>query len=154
MTPQGGCSCGAVRYRLTSKPMMVHCCHCSDCQRLTGSTYAVNAIIETDRVEVTGDLSEHHVATPSGKGQTVSRCRACGVAVFSAYMIRLGKLLYVRVGTLDNPETCPPMVQIFTSSKQPWVPLSDAIPAFEEFYEFQDVWPADSLERRDALFTQ
>lgn len=130
--------------------MFVHCCHCSECQRQTGAAYVLNAIIEADRVEFEGPVSEYELPTPSGKGQIITRCQECGVAVFSSYMIRLGKLRYVRVGTLNDPDQCPPDVQIFTSSKQSWVPLNKDIPVFDDFYKFDDVWPRAALDRLDA----
>lgn len=144
---EGRCGCGAVTYQMLTPPMFVHCCHCRDCQRQTGAAYVLNAIIEADRVKVEGSITEHELPTQSGKGQIITRCRVCGVAVFSSYMIRLGKLRYVRVGTLDKPDQCPPDVQIFTSSKQDWVPLSKDIPVFEEFYDFDELWPQESLDR-------
>lgn len=147
---EGKCGCGAVTYRMTTPPMFVHCCHCKECQRQTGAAYVLNAIIEADRVKFEGPITEHELATPSGKGQIIARCRDCGVAVFSSYMIRLGKLRYVRVGTLDDPDECPPDVQIFTSSKQAWVPLSKEILIFEEFYKFDEVWPQKALERLET----
>jgi len=143
----GRCGCGAVTYQMKTPPMFVHCCHCRECQRQTGAAYVLNAIIETERVEFEGPVTEHVLATPSGKGQIITRCRDCGVAVFSSYMVRLGKLRYVRVGTLDNPDQCPPDVQIFTSSKQSWVPLSKGIPSLEDFYKFDEVWPKEALNR-------
>ena len=110
----------------------------------------MNAIIEADRVEFEGPVFEHELPTPSGKGQIITRCRDCGVAVFSSYMIRLGKLRYVRVGTLDDPDQCPPDVQIFTDSRQSWVPLSADIPVFNEFYKFDEVWPRAALDRLEV----
>lgn len=80
---EGKCGCGAVTYRMKSTPMFVHCCHCRDCQRQTGSAYVLNAIIETERVEFEGAVTEHKLLTPSGKGQIITRCRQCGVAIFS-----------------------------------------------------------------------
>lgn len=148
----GKCGCGEVTYKLASKPMFVHCCHCKDCQRQTGSAYVLNAIIEADRVEVNGPTTEHSLTTPSGKGQIITRCSKCGTALFSAYMIRQGKLNYVRVGTLDNSDLCPPDVQIFTSSKQKWVPLDPGIPSFEELYKFEELWPDASYARFKAVF--
>lgn len=147
---KGKCGCGAVTYQMKTTPMFVHCCHCSECQRQTGSAYVLNAIIEADRVTFEGPTTESKLPTPSGKGQIVTRCAACGVAIFSAYMIRLGKLRYVRVGTLDDPDRCRPDVQIFTNSKQRWVPLSDDIPRFDEFYKFDEVWPQTALDRLEA----
>ena len=147
---EGRCGCGAVTYQMMTQPMFVHCCHCGECQRQTGSAYVLNAIIEADRVTCAGPITEHELPTPSGKGQIITRCRDCGVAVFSSYLIRLGKLLYVRVGTFDHPDQCPPDVQIFTSSKQAWVPLREDIPVFDEFYKFDQVWPQPSLDRLNA----
>lgn len=148
----GACACGQLSYRLSSAPMFVHCCHCTECQKQTGSAYVLNAIIEADRVTWSGATTDHTLATPSGKGQIISRCASCGTAVFSSYLVRLGKLRYVRVGTLDKPDLCPPDAQIFTSAKQAWVPLNPDIPVFENFYEFKDVWPEDAYRRLSAIF--
>lgn len=148
----GRCACGKVTYKMATDPIFVHCCHCRECQRQTGSAYVLNAIIEADRVSHQGDTVEQTLPTPSGKGQVITRCASCGTAVFSSYLVRQGKLAYIRVGTLDDPSRCPPDVQIFTSSKQPWVPLNPDIPQFEEFYKFDDVWPADALARLRDLF--
>ncbi|MFY0691045.1 MAG: GFA family protein [Paracoccaceae bacterium] len=150
----GSCGCGDVTYSLSSRPLIVHCCHCTECQKQTGSAYVLNAIIEADRVTCTGAITEHALPTPSGKGQIITRCANCGTAVFSSYLLRLGKLRYVRVGTLDDPAQCPPDVQIFTASKQPWVPLSPEIPSFEALYEFDEVWPEASRKRFAAVFAQ
>ncbi|MEX0306331.1 MAG: GFA family protein [Ruegeria sp.] len=148
----GSCGCGQLTYQLSSEPLFVHCCHCRECQKQTGSAYVLNAIIETDRVKWTGEATKHTLATPSGKGQRITRCALCGTAVFSDYLVRLGKLRYIRVGTLDNPDLCPPDAQIFTSSKQSWVPLNPDILSFENFYEFKEVWSKAAYERLNAVF--
>jgi hypothetical protein len=150
----GTCGCGQLTYRLSSEPMFVHCCHCKECQKQTGSAYVLNAIIEADRVIWDGDTTEHTFKTPSGKGQVITRCATCGTAVFSSYLVRLGKLKYIRVGTLDDPSMCPPNVQIFTSSKQSWVPLNPDIPSFEDFYSFKDFWPKAAYARLSTLFKE
>ena len=149
---EGRCACGAVTYRMARTPIVVHCCHCHECQRQTGSAFVLNAIIEAEHVTVDGPVTEMMLPTPSGNGQVISRCAACGVAVFSNYLSRQGKLRYIRVGTLDRAEACPPDVHIFTSSKLPWVTLNSDVPVFEEFYAFEDVLPAPSLARWQALF--
>lgn len=148
----GRCGCGAVTYSLKTEPMFVHCCHCSDCQRQTGSAFVLNAIIETDRIEFDGPINEVMLPTPSGKGQVISRCVECGVAVFSSYLLRQDKVRAIRVGTLDHPEECPPDVHIFTSSKQPWVSLKSDVPIFKGIYEIQDVWPEAALTRWRKVF--
>lgn len=148
----GKCGCGAVTYSMKSKPLIVHCCHCTDCQHLTGSAFVLNAIIEADRVEFEGAVTEATFPTPSGKGQVVTSCAECGVAVFSSYLVREGKLRYIRVGTLDTPAACPPDVHIFTSTKLPWLALGSDIPVFEDGYDFAKTWPSASLERWAELF--
>jgi hypothetical protein len=146
---EGGCSCGEVRYRLASDPMFVHCCHCLNCQRQTGSAFVVNLLIEADRVEVTaGEPTDVPVARDDGTEQLISRCPTCQVAVFSLYG-RPG-LWFVRAGTLDDPSWVEPDVHIYTRSKVPWVELPDSVPAFDVFYDTKQLWPAASLERARA----
>lgn len=150
---EGGCACGEVRYRLTSPPMFVHCCHCTACQTETGSAFAVNALVESDRVEIVEGAPEA-VMTPSesGKGQQIWRCPSCKVAVWSNYGGAGDILRFVRVGTLDAPGAVPPDIHIYTRSKLPWVRLPEGVPAVEAYYKSADYWPADSLARRKALF--
>jgi len=149
---EGSCTCGSVRYRLTSRPLFIHCCHCRWCQRETGAAFALNALIEADRVEVLKGAVEV-VDTPSnsGKGQKIARCPHCRVALWSNYAGAGDAIRFVRVGTLDDPDRFPPDVHIFTSSKQPWVVLPPDTPAFPEYYRTAEQWPAESLERRAAL---
>ena len=69
---EGGCACGRVRYRLNAPPMFVHCCHCRDCQRQTGSAFVINALIETDRITIlSGEV--HPVAVPTDSGRPPSK---------------------------------------------------------------------------------
>jgi hypothetical protein len=148
---EGGCSCGAVRYRLTSEPMIVHCCHCLDCQRQTGSAFVINAVIETDRIEkLSGDPEPVSMPTDSGRPHDIYRCPTCRTAVWSDYG-RRPALRFVRVGTLDQPSALAPDVHIFTRSKQPWVGLPPDVPAVEVFYDMQKVWSPESLARREAI---
>jgi hypothetical protein len=147
---EGGCSCGAVRYRLTSDPLIVHCCHCLNCQRQTGSAFVINAMIEADRVEVlSGEPQPVLVPRDDGSEQTIWRCPTCRIALYSWY--GSGAVDFVRAGTLDDPSSVTPDVHIYTRSKLPWVTLPDSVPAFEVFYELNEVWPAASLERLETL---
>jgi hypothetical protein len=150
----GGCDCRAVRYRLGSRPLFVHCCHCRWCQRESGAAFALNAMIEADRVLLLAG-TPRVVPTPSnsGKGQKISRCPECQVALWSNYAGAGDAVRFVRVGTLDDPDLCPPDVHIFTASKQPWVILPPGAPAFREYYDRKEVWPPDSLARRAALLS-
>jgi hypothetical protein len=146
----GGCSCGAVRYRLGSAPLFVHCCHCLNCQRQTGSAFAINVLIEADRVELLADDPEPvDVPRDDGSMQPIFRCPACRVAVFSAYT--RPEISFVRAGTLDDPSAVSPDVHIFTRSKLPWVTLPESVRAFDVFYDTKAEWPAESLERLRAV---
>ena len=148
----GGCTCRAVRYRMTSKPLFVHCCHCRWCQRETGASFALNAMIESDRVVLLSGKPEV-VNTPSnsGKGQKITRCPVCRIALWSNYGGGGDAVRFVRVGTLDDPDRLPPDLHIFTASKQPWVVLPEGTPAVAEYYDRAVYWPKESLERRKAL---
>jgi hypothetical protein len=151
-TAEGGCTCRAVRYRMTSRPLFVHCCHCRWCQRETGASFALNAMIEADRVVLLSGSPET-IDTPSnsGRGQKIWRCPTCRIAVWSNYFGAGPKVHFVRVGTLDEPDRLPPDIHIFTASKQPWVILSPGTPAVPEYYDRNVHWPAESLARRQAL---
>ena len=148
---EGGCACGAVRYRLTSEPLFVHCCHCLNCQRQTGSAFVVNLLIEADRLELLGDAPQP-VDAPrdDGSKQRIFRCPACQLAVFSQYSHP--GIRFVRGGTLDEPREITPDVHIFTRSKVGWVMLPESVPVFEIYYDTRSLWPAASLERLDAIF--
>jgi hypothetical protein len=154
-TAEGGCTCRAVRYRLARAPLIVHCCHCRWCQRETGTAFALNALIETSALLLLCGGPEF-VLTPteSGKGQQIARCPACRVAVWSHYA-GLGELLsFVRVGTLDEPDRCPPDVHIYTESKQPWVVIPAGTRAYGQYYPSREVWSDESLARREALLSR
>lgn len=149
---EGGCDCGKVRYRMLTRPLIVHCCHCRWCQRETGSSFALNAMIEADRVT---NLGEEPAAallpSSSGHGQRVAYCPDCKVSVWSHYAGSGYLTKFVRVGTLDHPDILPPDVHIFTVSKQRWVTLPDDAPSYAGFYDRKTVWSRDSVERLEAL---
>ena len=149
---EGGCDCRAVRYRMTDRPLFVHCCHCRWCQRESGASFALNAMIESDRVVLLAGEPEL-VLTPSdsGKGQKIARCPVCRIALWSHYAGAGDAVKFVRVGTLDQPDRLPPDIHIFTSSKQPWVVIPAHMPAVPEYYDRRDYWPKESLARREAL---
>jgi hypothetical protein len=146
----GGCSCGAVRYELKTAPMFVHCCHCLLCQRQTGSAFAINALIETERIALTGELTRVAMPTESGRSHDIYRCPKCAVALWSDYGARPA-LRFVRVATLDQPHALTPDVHIFTRSKVPWVSLPANAKTFDVFYELEKEWPGESLARRKAI---
>jgi hypothetical protein len=147
---EGGCSCGSVRYRLTSEPLFVHCCHCLNCQRQTGSAFVINVLIEADRVELlTGDPEPVDVPREDGNTQRIFRCPTCQVAVFSEY--GRPEVRFVRAGTLDVPSAVTPDVHIYTRSKVPWIALPDSVPAFDVYYDSKILWPEASLARLRAV---
>jgi hypothetical protein len=154
----GGCTCGHVRYKMNSKPLIVHGCHCRLCQGQSGASFAVNALVEASRVEITkGEVVEVTVESPSGTGQRIARCPKCQVAVWSSYLVfggNLGELVhFIKVGTLDDPDQFPPDVHIYTSTKQPWVILHPDTQAVDEFYVTSETWPQESLERLSVLLS-
>ena len=150
---EGRCTCGEVRYRLTDRPMFVHCCHCLDCQRQTGSAFVLNAIIELERIELLSGAPEPvTVPTDSGRPHDIYRCPSCRTALWSDYGRRSGAR-FVRAGTLEDPSEVRPDVHIFTRSKLPWVSLPPEVPAFEVYYETDKLWPPESLARRRAILS-
>ena len=150
---EGGCSCGAVRYRLASDALFVHCCHCLNCQRQTGSAFVVNLLIEADRVELlAGEPQPVDVPRDDGSTQRIFRCPTCQVAVFSEY--GRPQVRFVRGGTLDEPSSVTPDVHIFTRSKLSWIKLPESVPAFEVYYDAKALWPAASLERLEAVLAR
>jgi len=150
--PEGGCTCGAVRYRLSSEPLFVHCCHCRWCQRETGSAFAINVLIEADRTETLGARPELvHTPSASGRGQKIARCPECRVAVWSNYPGLDNLVNFIRVGTLDDPDRLPPDIHIYTMSKQPWVIIPSGVPAVHAYYDRREYWPAESLGRLRRL---
>lgn len=151
-TLEGGCTCGSVRYRMSGPPLIVHCCHCRWCQRETGASFALNAMIEADRVLLVRGAPEM-VLTPteSGRGQKIWRCPGCRVAVWSNYSGAGDKVRFVRVGTLDNPDALPPDIHIYTVSKQPWVVIPAGGKAVQEYYDRGELWPDASRARWRAL---
>jgi hypothetical protein len=151
-TREGGCACGAVRYRLASEPLFVHCCHCLNCQRQTGSAFVINLLIETDRVQViAGEPQPVDVPRDDGSTQTIWRCPTCQTALFSQYTRPYVR--FVRGGTLDDPRGVRPDVHIFTRSKVEWVTLPADAPRFDVFYDINELWPPESLERAKAART-
>jgi hypothetical protein len=151
MRAEGGCDCGAVRYALSNSPLIVHACHCRDCQRLSGSVYAVNIWIEKEFVELlAGTLSKYERKGGSGSPHEVHRCSRCGTHVLNDYRRAPGSYWWVRVGTLDDPAAFAPDLHLYTRSKHPSVHLPEGVPVFEAYYDRAQVWPAASLARMEA----
>jgi len=143
----GGCSCGALRYRISGAPLIIHGCHCSQCQRQTGSAFATNMLMMSEDVSFDGAMEEVLMPSPSGTGQRIFRCPSCKIAVSSHYGGAGDLIHFIRLGTLDDPGDLQPDAHIYTSTKRPWVTLPVDRPAFEEFYNPAEVWSAEALAR-------
>jgi hypothetical protein len=147
----GGCACGAIRYRVTEKPLIVHACHCRDCQRHTGSAFVINLWIE--RKFVLADetrLKTFRVTAGTGQPHDIYYCPNCGTRLWSHYHAAPGNTILLRAGTLDDAAAITPDVHIFTRSKLPWVPLPPGARAFETMYKLADVWSDESRTRLRA----
>ena len=146
---EGGCACGSVRYRLRSDPLFIHCCHCLNCQRQTGSAFVINLMIEADRVEILAGAPQP-VEVPRDDG-TTQRIFAVRIARSQSSASTDGPNSRLCVGTLDDPTGVRPDVHIFTKSKVSWIRIPESVPAFEIYYDTKALWPAASLERLDAI---
>jgi hypothetical protein len=146
----GRCTCGGVRFRLSDRPLFVHACHCTWCQRETGSAFVINALIETSCLQVTGRTLAVMTPSDSGAGQLIHRCPDCHVALWSHYSGAGPRFAFVRAGTLEPPVPAPD-IHIFTSTMQPWLRLPEGVPAVPEYYAREDYWPDWALARRQAV---
>lgn len=152
---EGRCTCGEVRFGLTARPLIVHCCHCTWCQRETGTAFALNGVIERTAVtRLSGAPVTVPIPSNSGNGQVFARCPSCQIALWSVYSGAGPRFLFLRIGTLEEPGQFPPDVHIYTKTKLPWVKLPDEVPAFPEYYRRSKVWTAESLERREAALAE
>ncbi len=138
--------CGKVRYTLKATPLVVHACHCTQCQHVSGSAFVMNAVIGKGDVDLqSGTLKAFHFEHSS---HTTFSCDQCATNVWSEYAGYFKNCWFVRVGTLDDANLFPPDVHIFTSTRQPWVVLDDGTPCYTEFYPgLKAVWSAQSLQR-------
>jgi hypothetical protein len=144
----GGCECRTIRYKLTNSPLIVHACHCRDCQRLTGGPFVINIWIESQFVEPSPVMPKSFRLTAgTGKPHDVYFCESCGTTLWSRYHIVPGDCLFVRAGTLDTPEAVKPDVHIYTRSKLPWLSLPEGVRAFSSSYKLDEVWSNESKER-------
>lgn len=154
---EGGCDCGAVRYRLASRPMFVHCCHCTSCQRHSGTAFAMNGPIESDRLTVLrGETRRHPAGKDANDGETVVvvRCALCSGLLWSHHPAYGETVALVYAGTLDRAADFPPGAHCFVRSKHPWVGIPDDVPAAEAFYDMDACWPEASKRRLEAALAQ
>ena len=143
----GGCACGSARYKLKTAPMFVHACHCTDCQRATGSAFLINMIIHSDDLVIEGPISKATLETSTGAGRDVHYCSECATNLWTKYHFIDLPLLAVSSGTLDTPNNIKPLAHMFTRSKQPWMVLDNETPQFPEEYDPAELWPEEGLRR-------
>jgi hypothetical protein len=122
---EGGCECGAVRYRMSDHPMFVNCCHCRQCQKISGSAFAINGMIEADRIEIVE--GEDKLAGEGGQ----ARCSSCNTFLWGTHRLFGEGIKFIRLGTLDEAENIKPDAHFFTRSKHPWVTIPEDLPSFE-----------------------
>ena len=146
---EGGCSCGFVRYRVTGAPIFVNCCHCRDCQRSSGSAFAINAMIEAERVVLVGEGAPAPDNVPAGEGSM--RCPRCATTVWGTHRMFGPAILFVHAGTLDKGEALAPDAHFFVRSKHPWIALAPEAVAFEALPEGgSGLWSAEARARLQA----
>ena len=152
---EGGCLCGAVRYRLAEEPMYLQACHCTDCQTISGGAFIINMWCVESEVRFSGEemVAWENVAG-SGKGNEIFACPKCGTDIASKYEASTGRDIMVRAGTLDDARDIDPMTHIFVRSKQDWVRLPDDKPVFDAFYNLFEHWPEHSAERFRRLMKE
>jgi hypothetical protein len=127
----GGCACGSIRYVCASAPVAMLNCHCRDCQRSSGAPFASGVIVLVSATEITGTPKTHSVRTTDGRLSTRSFCPDCGSPLF-ARGEGVPEFMSIRFPTLDNQSEFQPTLDIWTSSAQPWVCLSQAIPHYAQ----------------------
>lgn len=146
---EGGCRCGASRYAVDFPwPPLTYACHCTLCQRATGSAFAQQYPVPENRFRATGALVEAEVAEPDGLSSVHRHCQACLTRLFGTSVRRPG-LVIVRAGTIDGSERITPILHIYTSTKQPWLILPAGVATFSDAAspdEFKKVW-ARHLQR-------
>lgn len=144
----GGCLCGSLRYETRAPALFVHVCHCTRCQKSSGSAFTISMLIETFNVALTqGTPDCWRITGASGTRYDITRCADCGTALWGRAHGRSEALAFVRVGTLDEPDRAPPMAHIHVGTRQRWVALPHDIPCFEEMYALDQVWSPESLAR-------
>lgn len=127
----GGCACGAVRYESTKKPLMMLNCHCRDCQQASGGPYVAGVLFAPSSFRITkGELKYYTVDSPPGGKHTRGFCPDCGSPVVG--LVGNGSpLTGVCAGSLDDPSTFQPRMDIYTSDAQPWVHMDPELKKFE-----------------------
>lgn len=147
----GRCACGAVTYRITDAPLFTHACHCTDCQRTTGSAFVVHLVLAEPDFEIEGETRMAIVPSGSGHGCELHSCATCATYIWVRYLYHKVPVIAVRGGTLDDKAAATPQAHIFARSMQPWLKLADGAPQFAEMFVRDELWPAESVHKYDTL---
>lgn len=123
----GGCLCKAVRYRISAPPIVTRTCWCRLCQYLGAGSGTVNVGFHTAATTIEGELADYSCVADSGNVMHRRFCPKCGTAMFSEAEVR-PHLIFVRAGTLDDPEVARPSMTIWTSEAPTWACIDPAIP--------------------------
>ena len=127
----GGCLCGAIRYRLDEAPVAFYACHCTDCQRQTGSAFGLSMIVRREALAlVQGEPRSYDVTLPDGRSKRGRFCDRCAARVWGE-PVRFPQVRVLRPGTLDDPGAFEPFGHIWTRSRRPWVSIPPGQPCFE-----------------------
>jgi len=125
---EGGCLCGAIRYSSDADPVMSTVCHCSHCQKQTGTSFSTIVGVPREALKVEGTPKVYNDTADSGGKVWRNFCPDCGSPVFSDCE-RIPSLLFIKAGTLDDRSWFEPGSHIWTGSKQPWVELDESLPS-------------------------
>ncbi|KAF1962301.1 HET-domain-containing protein [Byssothecium circinans] len=146
---KGGCFCTKTRFRIDAPPLFCHACHCSDCQKQSGSVYGCSATVLTTDITCGSQPPKiDKTVRPSGQERSVASCELCGTVLWATgdmSPITTG----VKVGVLDHPEIMEPDFHCFVENKIPWVILPEGARTGEGMLDFREVWPRASLRRFD-----
>jgi len=136
---EGGCVCGAVRYRLLEDPLEIHVCHCTRCQTVSGSAFVMCMPVHTRSLELLGSAPEAvEFEDPDGLAKRHRRCPNCGCCLWGE-IEGLPEVLALQAGTLDDTSSLEPIAHIWTSSAQPWIEIPTDLLRYEK-------QPEDDLE--------
>jgi hypothetical protein len=130
MVVTGKCLCGSVRWQSSEPPIVTRVCWCRDCQYLGAGSSTVNACFRTESFTVTGSTSNFKSVADSGNKMHRRFCPACGTPLFSEAEAR-PHLVFVRVGTFDDPNVVAPGMTIWTASAPRWACIDGAVPRVE-----------------------
>ena len=131
MTVTGGCQCGAVRYEIDAAPITSRVCWCRLCQRIGAGSGTVNACFPRAAARIQGELHDYVSVADSGNVMHRRFCPSCGVHLFSEAEVR-PHLIFVRAGTLDDPEIAKPAATIWTSQAPSWACINDKVPKVDQ----------------------